>query len=274
MFINFPVKINRKKLKKNNHKTTKTQKEQKASCLVVSPGFTKKKKNIKVPHLRTPTMLRKVTTTTLSTLSKIQRSHPTNSVLTALSSQTFTFNKPCLNEQKRWNKKFRARELDELWEKYSARRWAEQEGKDAGVGAVSLQSDAVQLDLSPPSDELVAWGDFELQPFVELLEFPEITFHLASKTDMGGAAPFNKFDRAGDALFLGTTSDMQVGRDLGELLKSNGVMKVEQREYQNRSRHVKRTTAKRRLARTRKFNTVLLVQHSPHTIHCGEKYSR
>ena len=41
MFINFPVKINRKKLKKNNHKTTKTQKEQKASCLVVSPGFTK-----------------------------------------------------------------------------------------------------------------------------------------------------------------------------------------------------------------------------------------
>jgi hypothetical protein len=199
-------------------------------------------------------MLRRATATTLTALSKIQRSHPTTSVLTALSSQTKSFKERPHHNQKRFNKKFRARELDELWEKYYARKQLEQESKAAGPGAVSLQSDAVQLDLSPPSDELVAWGDFELQPFVELMEFPEISYKVSHEELGCGEFPFTDFGRHSHHNFIGHTSENYVGKELGDLLKSNGVAKTEQKEFQNRGgRHVKRTKAKRTLARTRKF---------------------
>ena len=152
--------------------------------------------------------------------------HPTSTVLPS-SSQAPT---------KRWNRRFRAQELDSLWENYYKN---SKEKNEKGPGEVSIQSDEIKQERISQSDELVAWGDFELQPFVEILSFPDIAF--------------DKDPKKIGSNELGIIQPQKVGHALRSLLKSTGVSSVENKEFTHRNRHVKRTKARRARRRTEKF---------------------
>ena len=146
--------------------------------------------------------------------------------------------------QRRWNKKFRARELDDIWERYYARKKAHVVRDDSSgevVPSLRTEDGHIKLDADAPNDELVAWGDFELQPFVDLIEFPDVVYDIDPQ-------------KLSDPSKQNSTSFLHVGKVLGELIRSTGVSKLEMQERTTQGRHVKRTTAKRRLKRTRKFN--------------------
>lgn len=198
-------------------------------------------------------MLRRATTSAGSVLSQIFHKNfaPSNHLLAVTISNPpsadnndvplFTSNQP----QRRWNKRFRARELDELWETYYARKKAEVIRDRSGNVVPSLKTgdddDDDDLSTGPPNNELVAWGDFELQPFVDLVEFPDVLYDINP----------NKLSKPDNS---DQTSFTHISRVLGDILNSNGVTKSEAKEWRTGNRHIKRTTAKRALKRTRKFN--------------------
>ena len=134
--------------------------------------------------------------------------------------------------------------MDDIWERYYARKKAHVVRDDSSgevVPSLRTEDGHIKLDADAPNDELVAWGDFELQPFVDLIEFPDVVYDIDPQ-------------KLSDPSKQNSTSFLHVGKVLGELIRSTGVSKLEMQERTTQGRHVKRTTAKRRLKRTRKFN--------------------
>jgi len=188
-------------------------------------------------------------------LRKVAALPPSRQVLAALPLETSmpaSSDQPFALQQRRWNKRFQAQKLDKLWEEYTTK----QNYLETPEGGVSLQVDT-KLDVDdivPSEEELVAFGDFELQPFLDLIPYPEVYYVESGGKQLMNPERKKEFIEQISQLDDRFDNSNQPSRQMSDLVRTSGAQKIEQRNYLTRNRHVKRTKAKRALKRTQKFN--------------------